>query len=134
MKPGEPWIELQGFRLNAAPAAATRLFLDGRAIEVPLAAHPSRSVHVLDDEAAVVFEGGEAFVFRDHPPAADASGSAGDGQVRSPMPGKVTQLSVAAGDAVTGLNQIAVAMAQAEVAAVDIHNALRREEGRTLCA
>lgn len=34
----------------------------------------------------------------------------------------------AAGDAVTGLNQIAVAMAQAEVAAVDIHNTLRREE------
>ena len=31
----------------------------------------------------------------------------------------------AAGDAVTGLNQIAVAMAQAEIAAVDIHNRLR---------
>lgn len=40
----------------------------------------------------------------------------------------------AAGDAVTGLNQIAIAMAQAEVAAVDIHNALRREERLTLCA
>jgi len=39
----------------------------------------------------------------------------------------------AAGDAGTGLNQIAVAMAQAEVAAVDIHNALRREEQMTLC-
>lgn len=40
----------------------------------------------------------------------------------------------AAGDAVTGLNQIAIAMAQAEVAAVDIHNVLRREERLTLCA
>lgn len=39
----------------------------------------------------------------------------------------------AAGDAVTGLNQIAVAMAQAEVAAVAIHNDLRRAEGMTLC-
>ena len=39
----------------------------------------------------------------------------------------------AAGDAVTGLNQIAVAMAQAEVAAVDIHNALRRAARMTLC-
>jgi thioredoxin reductase (NADPH) len=39
----------------------------------------------------------------------------------------------AAGDAVTGLNQIAVAMAQAEIAAVAIHNALRREERMTLC-
>jgi thioredoxin reductase (NADPH) len=37
----------------------------------------------------------------------------------------------AAGDVVTGLNQLAVAMAQAEIAAVDIHNALRR--GERLC-
>ena len=38
----------------------------------------------------------------------------------------------AAGDAVTGLNQIAVAMAQAEIAAVDIHNHLRETEGLCL--
>ncbi len=38
----------------------------------------------------------------------------------------------AAGDVVTGLNQIAVAMAQGEIAAVDIHNHLRRAEGRYL--
>ncbi|MBU9697014.1 NAD(P)/FAD-dependent oxidoreductase [Rhodobacteraceae bacterium HSP-20] len=38
----------------------------------------------------------------------------------------------AAGDVVTGLNQIAVAMAQAEVAAVAIHNRLRTAEGMTL--
>ncbi|MBP1807424.1 NAD(P)/FAD-dependent oxidoreductase [Rubellimicrobium aerolatum] len=52
-----------------------------------------------------------------------------DAHQRTSVPGVY-----AAGDAVTGLNQIAVAMAQAEIAAVDIHNALRREEGRTLCA
>ncbi len=38
----------------------------------------------------------------------------------------------AAGDIVTGLNQIGVAMAQGEVAAVDIHNRLRAAEGRAL--
>ena len=38
----------------------------------------------------------------------------------------------AAGDAVTGLNQIALAMAQAEVAAMNVHNDLRREEGLRL--
>jgi thioredoxin reductase (NADPH) len=38
----------------------------------------------------------------------------------------------AIGDAVTGLNQIAVAMAQGEIAAVDIHNAMRRMESRCL--
>lgn len=35
----------------------------------------------------------------------------------------------AAGDAVTGLNQIGVAMAQGEIAAVAIHNRLRQAEG-----
>jgi thioredoxin reductase (NADPH) len=38
----------------------------------------------------------------------------------------------AAGDVVRGLNQIAVATAEAAVAATDIHNALRRAEGLTL--
>ncbi|MDP2357015.1 MAG: NAD(P)/FAD-dependent oxidoreductase [Beijerinckiaceae bacterium] len=38
----------------------------------------------------------------------------------------------AAGDIVTGLNQIGVAMAQGEIAAVDIHNSLRAAEGRAL--
>ena len=38
----------------------------------------------------------------------------------------------AAGDIVTGLNQIGVAMAQGEIAAVDIHNRLRAAEGRSL--
>jgi len=38
----------------------------------------------------------------------------------------------AAGDAVTGLNQIAVAMAQAEIAATGFHTEMRRREGLTL--
>lgn len=38
----------------------------------------------------------------------------------------------AAGDVVTGLNQIAVAMAQAEIAATGLHNVLRRREGLSL--
>ena len=38
----------------------------------------------------------------------------------------------AAGDIVSGLNQIGVAMAQGEIAAVDIHNRLRAREGLKL--
>jgi thioredoxin reductase (NADPH) len=38
----------------------------------------------------------------------------------------------ATGDVVTGLNQIAVAMAQGEIAATAVHNAARRAEGRSL--
>ena len=50
-----------------------------------------------------------------------------DASQRCSLPG-----CYAAGDAVTGLNQIAVAMAQAEIAAVDIHNQLRETEGLCL--
>jgi biotin carboxyl carrier protein len=95
----EPWSALSGFRLNAEPATSVRLFHDGKPIlaEADPAA-PDRSVLITEDDI-VVFEAGEAFVFRDHPPAADAAES-GDGQVRAPMPGKVTLLSVKAGDTV----------------------------------
>ncbi|MDQ4060596.1 MAG: NAD(P)/FAD-dependent oxidoreductase, partial [Pseudomonadota bacterium] len=40
----------------------------------------------------------------------------------------------AAGDIVTGLNQLGVAMAQGEIAAVDIHNRLRAREGLRLAS
>ncbi|HET6971884.1 MAG TPA: biotin/lipoyl-containing protein, partial [Phenylobacterium sp.] len=96
-----PWTGLKGFRLNAAPEAATRVFLGAQALAAPLADEPTRMLHLPDPETVVVFECGEAFVFRDHPPAADLEGATGDGQVRAPMPGKVTQLSVKAGDTVT---------------------------------
>jgi acetyl/propionyl-CoA carboxylase alpha subunit len=95
-----PWVDLKGFRLNAAPVATTRLFHGDRALEVEMPLEPSRFIHVESDEAIVVFEAGEAFVFRDHPPVADLEGAAGDGSIRAPMPGKVTQLSVKAGDKV----------------------------------
>ena len=52
-----------------------------------------------------------------------------DGKQRCSVPG-----CYAAGDAITGLNQIAVAMAQAEIAAVDIHNHLRETEGLCLAS
>ena len=97
-----PWRDLAGFRLNAEPEDSVRLFLNGkpviaRAIETAA----SRSVLLTDDDEIVVFEAGEAFVFAAHPPAADEVGAAADGQIRSPMPGKVTGLSVKAGETVT---------------------------------
>jgi acetyl/propionyl-CoA carboxylase alpha subunit len=96
-----PWVSLRGFRLNAPTVETARLFHADAAVEVEMPLEPSRFVHVESEEAVVVFEGGEAFVFRDHPPAADADGATGDGSIRAPMPGKVTQLAVQAGDTVT---------------------------------
>jgi len=96
-----PWVDLKGFRLNAPVVETARLFYGDRALEAEMPGEPSRFIHVVSEEEVVVFEGGEAFAFRDHPPVADAGGSAGDGSIRAPMPGKVTQLSVDVGDKVT---------------------------------
>jgi biotin carboxyl carrier protein len=60
-----------------------------------------RSVLLTEDGDMVVFESGEPFTFSLHPPTEDSVEAAGDGSVRSPMPGKVTVLSVKTGDAVT---------------------------------
>jgi acetyl-CoA carboxylase biotin carboxylase subunit len=97
----DPWKGLFGFRLNREAEAGVRLFANGKAViceSRPDA--PDRSVLITDDGDIVVFECGEAFVFKDHPPTADADGDAGDGAIRAPMPGKVTQVSVKAGDTV----------------------------------
>ena len=98
-----PWRDLTGFRLNAPPETAVRLFLGGKPVIAACRADPAvpRSVLLTDENEIVVFEAGEAFVFAAHPRVDADEGAAGDGSVRSPMPGKVTGLSVKAGDTVT---------------------------------
>ncbi len=95
-----PWVSLRGFRLNAPTAETARLFQGDVAVEARMPLEPTRFVHVDSDEEIVVFESGEAFVFRSTPLVADGDGAAGDGAIRAPMPGKVTQLSLKAGDTV----------------------------------
>jgi acetyl/propionyl-CoA carboxylase alpha subunit len=97
-----PWTELTGFRLNAAPQTAVRLFLGGKPVMAD-AAEPAadRAALITPDDHIVVFEAGEAFVFSQVPPSDEAEDAAGDGAIRSPMPGKVTLVSVKAGEAVT---------------------------------
>jgi len=97
-----PWRDLGGFRLNAALADSTRLFLHGKPIMARLDPDTAeRSVLITDEDEIVVFEAGEAFAFLSHPPVGGEAGAASDGAIRSPMPGKVTGLSVKAGDKVT---------------------------------
>ena len=97
-----PWRDLTGFRLNAAPSTTVRLFRLGKPVIAEASERGAgRSVLLTDEDEIVVFESGEAFVFANHPPAADEAGAAADGQIRSPMPGKVTGLSVKTGDKVT---------------------------------
>jgi acetyl/propionyl-CoA carboxylase alpha subunit len=96
-----PWRALAGFRLNAPPATSVRLFHQGKAVmaESVETAAP-RSVLLTEDGDIVVFEAGDTFTFKFYPPAAEGVDAASDGQIRSPMPGKVTQFSVKAGDPV----------------------------------
>ena len=97
-----PWRDLAGFRLNAGPETTVRLFFAGKPVIADAAETAApRSVLLTDADEIVVFEAGEAFVFLSHPPSAEDLGAATDGQIRSPMPGKVTGLSVKAGDKVT---------------------------------
>jgi acetyl/propionyl-CoA carboxylase alpha subunit len=97
-----PWRELVGFRLNAPAETGVRLFLAGKPVMTrPMAGGAApRGVLLSESGEIVVFEHGEAFAFLGHPPGPDAADAASDGQVRSPMPGKVTGVSVKAGDKV----------------------------------
>jgi len=96
-----PWRDLAGFRLNAQACDSTRLFLHGKPVVARFDPDTAeRSVLITDDDQIVVFEAGEAFAFLAHPPAGGESGATSDGAIRSPMPGKVTGLSVKPGDKV----------------------------------
>jgi acetyl/propionyl-CoA carboxylase alpha subunit len=94
-----PWSAITGFRLNGAPETTTTLYLEAQPLTAPLAAGAPRSVRREGRDSVVVFEGGEAFLLRDHPPVRHGE-VAGDGHIRAPMPGRVTLLAVRAGDRV----------------------------------
>ena len=64
-----------------------------------------------------------------HPEADDDGALVTDAHQRTSLPGLY-----AAGDVVRGLDQIAVAMGQAAIAATDIHNRLTDEVGRDRCS
>jgi acetyl-CoA carboxylase biotin carboxylase subunit len=106
-QPGSPWSSLEGavgFRLNAPRAATVQLVSGAQRLAAPLDA-----LDIDDFEGEVmagagevlVFHRGEAYPFTlagDHAAAGEAGG--GDGQLRSPMPGRIVQTAAAAGDQV----------------------------------
>ncbi|HKT53753.1 MAG TPA: biotin/lipoyl-containing protein, partial [Caulobacteraceae bacterium] len=96
--PGEP---LAGFRLNRTDLAPVRLALAGELIERPTPRGDLDADVLLRGEEVILFEGGEVFAF--HEPRAEAGEgetAAGDGAIRSPMPGKIVQVQVQPGDKV----------------------------------
>ena len=90
-----------GFRLNAEPRKQLTLWSDGFEVtgdttggeELPSSSFPDGSI--------VVTERGQSRWFATRPPRSSGASAAGDGAILAPMPGKVTSVEVAAGDAVT---------------------------------
>ncbi|HEX2811261.1 MAG TPA: acetyl/propionyl/methylcrotonyl-CoA carboxylase subunit alpha [Sphingopyxis sp.] len=86
-----------GFRLNAPDVRTAPFLLDGKRVDVTL--HGPGT-----DEPApamLVAEAGSVWQLSPWRAAGAAGGSAGDGAILSPMPGKIIAVDVAAGDAVT---------------------------------
>jgi acetyl/propionyl-CoA carboxylase alpha subunit len=99
--PRSPWEASPGFRLNGAPAALARVYVDGAARDAPVAAGLSAESWLRDDDAVVYFAGGAAHRLSQFPPGDRlAAAGGGDGSVRAPMPGRIVQVAVSVGDRV----------------------------------
>jgi 3-methylcrotonyl-CoA carboxylase alpha subunit len=94
----DPWQALIGFRSAAPPDLRVAVAIGGRIFQGDIA--PGGTVAHVGDER-VLFLGGEAWPVA--APTADRApglGTAGDGAILAPMPGRVTTVEVAKGDAV----------------------------------
>jgi len=90
-----------GFRLNAPARRTVEARVDGGLAELGFATGGGAALRSDADETLIVFSGGAAHALsRSGRPGAGPSGGAVDMLVRTPMPGRITRLAVAAGDAV----------------------------------
>ncbi len=99
----EPWRGAIGFRLNAATNLRTAVNVDGRAHVVDLPADWRSAPVVAEpvDDGVAVNDDGLSFLAAPARVSGAAAGTAADGAILSPMPGRVIAVEVAAGDSVT---------------------------------
>ncbi len=106
----DPWSAHDGFRLGARTRPAIEFAVDGERVlvEVTDTASPERAVR-LESGAIAVMDHGETIVVHPYDPfaAADALGAATD-RIVTPMPGRIVQLLVKAGDIVKRGQPLAV--------------------------
>ena len=106
----DPWSAHDGFRLGARTRPALEFVVNGKrqVVAVTDARAPEAALR-LSSGAIAVMDRGETFVVQPYDPfaAADAAGAATD-RIVTPMPGKVIQLLVKAGDAVKRGQPLAV--------------------------
>ncbi len=142
---GDPWNAQDSFRLSGASSQSTDFLVDDKRVSVsfPREAPAAQTLRLSNGDIAVM-RGGETFLVRPYDPfaAAEASGSASD-RISAPMPGKVAQLLVKAGDAVKKGQPLAVleamkmehtlaAPADAKVASVEIAQGDQVNEGAVI--
>ena len=98
-----PWSALTGFRVNAAASNHQWLNFAGkeRLVEVGPGGGEKPLTSIRLHGETIVFEDGQAYAFSDEAAVFGAAQARGDGQIRSPMPGKIVQAPVAEGEAVT---------------------------------
>lgn len=102
-RPASAWSWLRGFRANAPAVPTTVRLNDGKSDhEVRFAEiEPNRSLYVtVEDEGYLVSEAGNTFVLTESRSSGTGAGAVADGTILAPMPGRVTAVEVAAGEAV----------------------------------
>ena len=98
IKPTSPWQLADGFRLNQEPTKTVWLSIGTRTFTAERSEDPGPFTRYTVN-GLVVSDRGETFVFGR--PISSTHHSAHDGDILSPMPGKIIAVEVAAGDSVT---------------------------------
>ena len=104
--PETPWVDALGFRLNRAADARITVLVDGSAQTLPARITddpwPPRIVYSrLEDGSLIVTDRGQPYRISHFRHDGGTHHSAHDGDILSPMPGKIIAVEVAAGDTVT---------------------------------
>ncbi len=105
---GDPWNARDGFRLGGAQPPTVEFLVDGARRMIAAARSPAKALR-LGSGAIAVMDRGETFVLTPYDPfeAAEAQGSPTD-RIVTPMPGKIVQLFVRAGDHVAKGQPLAI--------------------------
>ncbi len=100
---GNPWHDLLGTRVNAEPKLTVRMSMDGMAVEGTVSTKTRGSMSILSwvDGGAVLVDRGWPHLFELFRTDGGTHHSAHDGDILSPMPGKIIAVEVTAGDTVT---------------------------------
>jgi acetyl-CoA carboxylase biotin carboxylase subunit len=127
----DPWSVQDSFRLAGASRQTVAFLVDGKPVAVPYTQTDAQTLRLSNGDIAVMADG-ETFTVRPYDPfvAADSAGGASD-RIVTPMPGKIVQLLVKPGEAVTKGQPLAVleamkmehtlsAPADAKVASVEV--------------